>query len=100
MVAVSPLHWALIGLAGFGATFGILTAIGRDPYFHPDRRWVLLFSTASGIQLITMALAAVLLYNTLSPLGVLPQPLSITLGLGAAGAIALFWMWFNIHTLV
>lgn len=83
------------GIGGFALTFGILSAFGRDPYFHPDRRWVLLFSAANGVQLAIAAGAAVATFRTAAFAGFLPAAFA---ALMVAGGILTFWLWFNVRT--
>jgi hypothetical protein len=83
------------GVAGFALTFAILSAFGRDPYFHPDRRWVLLFSAANGVQLAVAAGVGLLTYRAVLFTGFLP---AIFAGLAVIGAILAFWLWFNVRT--
>ncbi|MEM3086244.1 MAG: hypothetical protein QXO51_07310 [Halobacteria archaeon] len=83
------------GVAGFALTFAILSAFGRDPYFHPDRRWVLLFSAANGVQLAVASGIGLLAYRAALFTGFLP---AIFAGLAVMGAILAFWLWFNVRT--
>lgn len=83
------------GAAGFALTFGILSAFGRDPYFHPDRRWVLLFSAANGVQLAVAAGAGLMTYRAALFAGFFP---AIFAGLAVIGAFLAFWLWVNVRT--
>ena len=83
------------GAAGFALTFAVLSAFGKDPYFHPDRRWVLLFSAANGVQLAVAAGAGLLTYRAIAFAGFLP---ALFAGLAVIGAFFTFWLWFNVRT--
>lgn len=91
-VSLLPLY---AGAAGFALTFAILSAFGKDPYFHPHRRWVLLFSAANGVQLAVAALAGLLTYRTVVFAGFLS---AVTAGLAVIGAFLAFWLWVNVRT--
>jgi hypothetical protein len=91
-VSLIPIY---AGAGGFALTFAILSAFGRDPYFHPDRRWVLLFSAANGVQLAVASGIGLLTYRAVLFTGFLP---AIFAGLAVIGAILAFWLWFNVRT--
>lgn len=83
------------GAAGFALTFSILSAFGRDPYFHPDRRWVLLFSAVNGVQLALAAGAGLLTYRAALFAGFMP---AIVAGFAVIGGFLTLWLWVNVRT--